>query len=631
MYAVQSKGDALMWLSRPACAAACAVTTILATVCLGQEITDPYEILNKYFEASGGLERLKAERTRYFEGELALGGMKGPIKVWIAKPGRSRTEVNLVVISVTEGDNGDVSWTLDTNGKLQKMTKPDETTIKRKEVERRMADYEYADPGSDTFEVISWGTETVGETDCYIIKIANNINDDHHYYYISISDFKLEKDIAMQGERSGETFYGDYREVDGMLVAFYNKVVPYETGQAQEITWSRYESNPDIDPTLFDPPEETGKDYEFTAGAASEGIPFRFIGNHLFIPVAVAGQERLWVLDTGAGMSVIDKAFADGMGREMKGDLKGRGAAGTVDASFAVLPPYEIKGIKFKEQTVAVIEMSELVRRLGIDIAGILGFDFLSRFVTRVDYAGGLVSFYDPEAFAYTGDGRSLDLHLKESVFETHAVLDGVHSGTWLFDLGAGMTHLDGCYARREGYTSRDGVLRMGHGAGNEYQLKAIKADSIEFAGFTLYRPDLSFAYGGTDTVFTADKIGILGNTLFRNFVVYVDYASERVILEKGEKFNQPWPEDNSGLNIGWTVDRDGVEVLYVSPGTPAEEAGFEKGDILISIAGRAVEPLNGVIATRELLTAEPGTTYETVVNRGGTAKNLSLTLATLY
>ena len=103
------------------------------------------------------------------------------------------------------------------------------------------------------------------------------------------------------------------------------------------------------------------------------------------------------------------------------------------------------------------------------------------------------------------------------------------------------------------------------------------------------------------------------------------------MILEKGERFNQPWPEDNSGLNIGWTTDHDGVEVLYVSPGTPAEEAGFAESDILVSIDGTAIEPINGVIATRELLTAGPGTVYEFVVRRGDSKKSLRLTLANLY
>ena len=144
-------------------------------------------------------------------------------------------------------------------------------------------------------------------------------------------------------------------------------------------------------------------------------------------------------------------------------------------------------------------------------------------------------------------------------------------------------------------------------------------------------RPPISFNHGGTDTVFTADKIGILGNTLFRNFVLYVDYANERVIVEKGERFNQPWPEDHSGLNFGWTVGWDAMEVLYVSPDTPADRAGFKKGDILVSVDGTSVNDLDGVIGVRELLKQEPGTVLEIAVERDGEEKKLSLELADLF
>jgi hypothetical protein len=415
------------------------------------------------------------------------------------------------------------------------------------------------------------------------------------------------------------------------VVPFYTREIPYQTGQAQEITITVYESNPDLEGGLFDPPEEGARDYEFAAGSSSEDMSFEFIGLHLFIPVTVQGKERLWVLDTGAGMTVVEKAFAEEIGLDIQEGITGRGAGGTVQADFAVLPPYELEGIRFKEQTVAVIDMDELVRRLGVDIAGILGFDFLSRFVTKVDYANETVSFYEPESFEYAGDGRPVDVHIEESVFETSATLDGKHSGTWLFDLGAGATHIDGIYALREGYSDKDGVLAMGHGAGHEYQLKGIKSDSLEFAGYTVYDPAISFHYGGTDTVFTADRIGVLGNTLFRNFVLYLDYARERVIVEKGDMFNQDWPEDRSGLGVGWTSGRDAVEVLYVSPDTPASKSGFVKGDIIRKVNGSAIHVPDGALEVRELLKKEPGTTYDIVVERSGREMTLGLELEDLY
>ena len=153
----------------------------------------------------------------------------------------------------------------------------------------------------------------------------------------------------------------------------------------------------------------------------------------------------------------------------------------------------------------------------------------------------------------------------------------------------------------------------------------------MQFAGFTVYEPKISFSYGGTDTVSTSDRIGTLGNTLFRNFVLYVDYANERVIVERGDKFGQPWPEDHSGLQIAWTVEGDEIDVTYVSPDTPADEAGFEKGDIVTAVDGVGVAQLGGVVGIREMLKAEPGTAYEFGVEREGRRKQLSLSLRELY
>ena len=156
-----------------------------------------------------------------------------------------------------------------------------------------------------------------------------------------------------------------------------------------------------------------------------------------------------------------------------------------------------------------------------------------------------------------------------------------------------------------------------------------IKCDSLQFAGFTVYDPEICFAYGGSDTTFTADQIGVLGNSLFRNFVIYCDYAGERLILEKGGKFNHTWPEDNSGLQITWSSDHQ-IEVASVSPDTPAEKAGFIKGDRLRSVNGIGLDLLVGVIAIRKLLQGYPGTTYEFVVDRAGENKKMKLKLAKL-
>jgi hypothetical protein len=593
-------------------------------------LTDPYVILSHYFKANGGLDRMRGERTQYFEGRLSVAGLKGTVKVWTQKPDLSRTEADLGALSMTQGNNGEIQWVLDSNGKLQRITNLDESAIKRREVKRRMAEYEYVNPLSDVFVVTFEGIEKVDNKDCYVIIIKNNINKDVYTSYINTDNFLLEKSVSIEAENSNDAFYGDYREVNGLMVAFLTKQVLHQTGQVEEVTIIEYISNPEIDSALFDPPQQTAKDYQFVQGNSAENIPFRFIENHLYIPVTVGCKERLWILDTGAGMSVISEEFANLLGLELQGDLKGKGAGGTVDIKLTTLPPFNLQGIQFKEQTVAVINMKQLNRVLGVEIGGILGYDFLSRFVTKINYAKELISFYDPDEFEYNGNGQRVDAHIKNSVFTVEATLDAEHSGMWLFDLGASTTSLDGVYALLNSFTERKGVEGIGQGAANAFPTKTVKCQSIQFAGFITENPEVGFPYGGTDTVFSADEIGVLGNSLFRNFVIYCDYANEQVIVEKGDDFNKEFPEDKSGLKL-IRGEHGGFEVLFVAKGTPAAEAGFREGDILESINGIDVRYIDGLIAIRKMLKEEPGTEYEFVVSREGQEKRLNLKLANLF
>jgi len=604
---------------------------VLALSVSAQDLSDPYEILDRQFEACGGRDRLKAELASYSEGALSLGGMEGTLKAWVRQPYRSRLEIELGPLNIMQGDNGEYQWVLDSNGKLQKITNPDQTTINRRTVRRLLAEFAYADPGSDMFTVSFEGIQGTNGSSCYVVKVLNNLNVDSYTSFINVETFLQDKAVYIEDDESRDVFYRDYRDVEGLLVPFWTREVQHRTGQTQETRLSQYVSNPSIELTRFEPPEEGGKDYQFVNGTSAQDIPFRYIGSHVFISVNVGGKERLWVLDTGAAMSVLNRDFAEELGLSLEGSLAGMAAGGTVDVTFAKLPPFQVANIQFEEQMVAVIDMNELIRRIGLDVVGILGFDFLSRFVTRVDITNELVSFYDPETFEYTGDGTLMDIHIQNSQFEVPATLDGTHSGVWLFDLGAGGVLLDGCYARREGLAERPGKLGMGHGAGNEYQTKSIMCDSIQFAGYTIYNPEINFSYGGTDTTFRSDQIGVLGNTLFRNFVLYIDYVGERLIVEKGDKFNQPWPRDHSGLQIAWTMDRDGIEVTYVSPTTPADKAGFKKGDRLKAVNDLGTASLEGVIAIRDMLMAEPGTQYEFVIDRSGQEEKLKLELAELF
>ncbi len=153
------------------------VFLLLTIDCLAKEtITNPYVVLDEHYKAIGGLEKVKAEETEYLEGKMVFDGLEGTYKQWRQKPLRFRSEEDYGIINQTFGDNGEFSWMVDTNGKIQ--VQRDEETIKRRRIAKLLENFEHLNPHSEVFTLVSGGIEQIENTDCYVVKTTNNVNGD---------------------------------------------------------------------------------------------------------------------------------------------------------------------------------------------------------------------------------------------------------------------------------------------------------------------------------------------------------------------------------------------------------------------------------------------------------------------
>lgn len=610
------------------------ITLILVFSAAAQaELTDPYEILSKYYDAIGGLDALKAQTSSRVEGEVDIvgTGLKGTFVNYAMDPNRSRQDVDLGIFKQQSGDNGKFPWSVDHNGKLQIIK--DEVRLKDGRVDSLMSEFEHLNKNSPYFTLTYEGIDTASGKDCYVVKIANNISETVNTQYINTTDFLLIKQITNDPRGEQHSTFSDYRKVGDILTSFRQDVWVPDVMQKQIVQITKVETNIPIDESLFEPPGEDIEDFRFANGRDALDIPFEFIENHIYFPIEIGGKMTLWVLDTGASITVVNKWFADELGLKIEGNIKGMGAGNLVDVSFTEIPAFKLPGLEFDKQKVAVIDINWLFRQwIGMDVAGILGYDFLSRMVTKVDYANQKISFYHPDNFTYKGFGTVLDIPLTDdNNFHPDVIVDGTYEGTWNLDLGAGGLSFHYPYALEQGFLDKKGIMGMGFGAGGSSMHQTQKFNQIEFAGYTVANPLISMPLEKGEGGFGSSTLaGNLGNTLFRNFIIYLDYAHEKLIVEKGADFGKKFPTNNSGLNLILN-DENKLAVLYVSPGTPGEKAGLAEGDIITAVNGIKAEYLGGILALQKMIKEPPGTKYEITVDRNGETKTLKLVLKDLY
>lgn len=78
-------------------------------------------------------------------------------------------------------------------------------------------------------------------------------------------------------------------------------------------------------------------------------------------------------------------------------------------------------------------------------------------------------------------------------------------------------------------------------------------------------------------------------------------------------------------IGVSGRLDRDGVEVVHVVPGSPAETAGLQVGDVITLVDGEPVSELDRF--SREIRRRSPGSTMVITAHRGDATLELTVTL----
>jgi hypothetical protein len=212
------------------------------------------EIINKYVDARGGLEKLKAIKSLYMEGSRQMMGNEVPVKVIIVQDKLFRNDFEFGGTSGYSIITPTAGW----NFIPMRSTKAESIPEERLKTMQAQLDIagslvDYAVKGN---KVELQGKEPVDGNDCYKIKLTQSSGKEN-FYYIDAKTYLLNQAKTMvqgQGGKNQEmiTNFTDYKNVDGVM--FPQTIANPGAGMmAGSTTFDKIEMNKPVDEKLYKP------------------------------------------------------------------------------------------------------------------------------------------------------------------------------------------------------------------------------------------------------------------------------------------------------------------------------------------------------------------------------------------
>ena len=537
------------------------------------------ELIQKNLQAIGGLTAIENLRTAHFTWNITIMIIQGTVTEWYAAPDKYYVEIDTPVASQKQCENGDTKWTVDQN---------DQLTLKEQPPDPPPAmvlpyfHYLFPKPGR---EFIDSGEEKHNGTLFRILEIHDE-EDENRRLYLDPETWLI---AFEQGEEDGipvSTAYEDYKLLDGVMIPHsYTQQAGIAGMPPSVFELKAVEFNIDPPEAIFQPPENQMKDYGFSEGAETT-VPINVKGEHLLVDVMVnQSGPYTFLLDSGAGATVISRQLVDSLKLETQEGMQALGIGGVESVAATEVEHLSVGGFHIDGLRMYATDMAQLDAVFKMHIDGVLGFDIFVRSVLKIDYLAKILSIIDKDSFHYTGEGTVITGEIKGNLIHIPGTLDGEYSGDFRVDTGAGGgVHLHGPFVMKNHLADKypHQIKIQASGVGGNETSWLTRMESLTLGDITIDQPLGTISKNSGGALAMTDSIGTIGNGIWSKFTVIFNYAQNQLILEPNGKFPQKMRIDRAGIEF---QDSKGKKVIYqILNGSPASENGIKEGDVILRV-----------------------------------------------
>jgi len=312
--------------------------------------------------------------------------------------------------------------------------------------------------------------------------------------------------------------------------------------------------------------------------------------------VSIDGESFRVVLDTGMpapGLALYGGPRVDALDLdidpEMRAQVGGAGGDGKRQtAQIATGASFDLPGVAIDETQVIVLPAFHF----NVYHDGIMGYSLFKRFVVELDYDASVMRLHDPESYQAPEAARVLPFTLRgNKPFVTVQVTPtggGPYDAKVVVDLGASHAiSLNTDESEQIVLPENSITTVLGRGLSGEIEGEVGRIAELGLDGAVLKNVLASFPVSDHQNPSGMNSsAGNLGSEVLRRFTTIFDYSRERMLLIPNGSFSEPFLFDRAGVRF----DHDQtLQVQQVLPGSPAEKAGIEVGDVVTHLDGEAL------------------------------------------
>jgi hypothetical protein len=467
-------------------------------------------------------------------------GLSGRADARAEAPLYSWSRLELGPLSLETGYDGDEAWIMDRNGAVRRAEASEEAgalmdalliaggfLLRQPPVPLVRRVLEPDEQGRPRISLKVWGAEP-------------------QILVFDPKTWRLVESTWNDGQLELRSEYFDYREEQGIWLPMRTRM-SFGDQMSLELLVDEVEWTPARGKAAYARPTPGENGLLYHGGSGSGQLPMLEGGLHVIVEGTLDSKHRgRFLLDTGAGSSIIATGRLAQLGLETTGELKALGAGGNADAGLVQIQRLELGRLEFPPQSWMCVDLAAMGGPfVEEDFLGVLGYDTFNRVIVEIDYDERSVWMHQREGWEAPPGACVMALRMDANIPTVEVEIEGIPAWVHLDTGSNGSLDLTAPFVEKHGLLDEKherGEMRDAgvNGVGGSSAARRGNLHHLKLGDFEFEHLDTNFSLSDGGIFGNTEIAGVLGAQVLSHFHLYLDYEGGLLWLTAGDSYSQP-------------------------------------------------------------------------------------------